>query len=300
MQARHRDRRRRGRALSVDVERAAAARIKCRRRADAGRRHRGQEGRPGSRCRSCANWSPTSCWSTRRSSSARSTPISPCRRRWRKAPAPPGSPRMLAEPERFRGKKVGLILCGGNIDPRILASIMVRELERESRIVSFRLTIHRSARRARRRSPPARRARRQYSRGRSPPAVSRRAGQGRQLDVTVETRDAAHAEQIQQRSPPTAIGRHASSRPPRSDAPARMFHRPPRAQGIAVTVLRQERITHCIVQDRSMLSAVAVTFCVYALRSSDRNLAVRQCGFHRRPTLPPSHPQQRECAESPD
>src|SRR6516164_852810 len=37
---------------------------------------------------------------------------------------------MLTEPERFRGRKVGLILCGGNIDPRILASIMVRELER--------------------------------------------------------------------------------------------------------------------------------------------------------------------------
>ena len=48
---------------------------------------------------------------------------------------------MLAEPARFRGKKVGLILCGGNIDPRILASIMVRELERETRVVSFRLTI---------------------------------------------------------------------------------------------------------------------------------------------------------------
>jgi threonine dehydratase len=48
---------------------------------------------------------------------------------------------MLAAPQRFRGRKVGLILCGGNIDPRILASIMVRELEREDRIVSFRLTI---------------------------------------------------------------------------------------------------------------------------------------------------------------
>jgi threonine dehydratase len=48
---------------------------------------------------------------------------------------------MLSEPGRFRGRKVGLILCGGNIDPRIIASIMVRELERESRIVSFRLTI---------------------------------------------------------------------------------------------------------------------------------------------------------------
>ncbi len=48
---------------------------------------------------------------------------------------------MLAAPERFAGKRVGLILCGGNIDPRILASIMVRELERDDRIVSFRLTI---------------------------------------------------------------------------------------------------------------------------------------------------------------
>jgi threonine dehydratase len=48
---------------------------------------------------------------------------------------------MLAEPARFAGRNVGLILCGGNIDPRILASIMVRELERSDRIVSFRLTI---------------------------------------------------------------------------------------------------------------------------------------------------------------
>jgi threonine dehydratase len=48
---------------------------------------------------------------------------------------------MLKEPERFRGRTVGLILCGGNIDPRILASVMVRELERAERIASFRLTI---------------------------------------------------------------------------------------------------------------------------------------------------------------
>ena len=48
---------------------------------------------------------------------------------------------VLAQPERFRGKKVGLFLSGGNIDPRILSSIMVRELERAQRIVSFRLTI---------------------------------------------------------------------------------------------------------------------------------------------------------------
>lgn len=47
---------------------------------------------------------------------------------------------MLAEPERFQGKRVGLVLCGGNIDARILASVMVRELERDDRIASFRIT----------------------------------------------------------------------------------------------------------------------------------------------------------------
>jgi threonine dehydratase len=47
---------------------------------------------------------------------------------------------MLTEPERFRGKRVGLVLCGGNIDARLLASVMVRELERDNRITSFRIT----------------------------------------------------------------------------------------------------------------------------------------------------------------
>ncbi|WP_406853674.1 threonine ammonia-lyase [Alsobacter sp. KACC 23698] len=47
---------------------------------------------------------------------------------------------LLAEPERFKGLKVGLILCGGNIDARLLAAIMVRSLEREERIASFRIT----------------------------------------------------------------------------------------------------------------------------------------------------------------
>ena len=48
---------------------------------------------------------------------------------------------MLREPAQFRGRTVGLVLCGGNIDPRIAASVMVRELEREEKIVAFRLQI---------------------------------------------------------------------------------------------------------------------------------------------------------------
>ncbi len=46
---------------------------------------------------------------------------------------------LLAYPNVFRGKKVGLILCGGNIDTRLLASVLTRELIRERRISSFRI-----------------------------------------------------------------------------------------------------------------------------------------------------------------
>jgi threonine dehydratase len=103
---------------------------------------------------------------------------------------------MLAEPDRFRDRKVGLILSGGNIDPRILASITVRELEREHRIVSFRLTLP--------------------DRPGVLGAIATRLGEldanilevdhrrlfldvpakGAKLDVTIETRDAAHAVEI--------------------------------------------------------------------------------------------------------
>lgn len=48
---------------------------------------------------------------------------------------------LLAAPERFRGRRAGLVLCGGNIDARLLASIMVREQEREGRIVHLRITL---------------------------------------------------------------------------------------------------------------------------------------------------------------
>src|SRR5690606_22054205 len=41
---------------------------------------------------------------------------------------------VLGDPERFRGRKVGLVLTGGNIDTRLLASVLTRELARAGRI----------------------------------------------------------------------------------------------------------------------------------------------------------------------
>ena len=48
---------------------------------------------------------------------------------------------ILSNPEHFAGRKVGIVLTGGNIDPRILASISYRELEREQRIINLRFSI---------------------------------------------------------------------------------------------------------------------------------------------------------------
>ncbi len=46
---------------------------------------------------------------------------------------------LLAYPDRFKGRNVGLLISGGNIDTRLLASVLTRELIRERRIVSFRI-----------------------------------------------------------------------------------------------------------------------------------------------------------------
>jgi threonine dehydratase len=48
---------------------------------------------------------------------------------------------MLAEPERFRGKKVATILCGGNIDTHLLANVLVRDLVRGGRIARLRVAV---------------------------------------------------------------------------------------------------------------------------------------------------------------
>jgi threonine dehydratase len=103
---------------------------------------------------------------------------------------------MLAKPEKFRGRRVGLILCGGNIDARILASIMVRELEREDRIVSFRLTIPDQP------GVLGQIATRLGQLGANILGVEHRRlfldvpAKGAKLDVTVETRDRAHGTRI--------------------------------------------------------------------------------------------------------
>ena len=48
---------------------------------------------------------------------------------------------LLAHPDRFTGRRVGLIISGGNIDQRLLSSVILRGLVRDGRIVRMRIEI---------------------------------------------------------------------------------------------------------------------------------------------------------------
>jgi threonine dehydratase len=102
---------------------------------------------------------------------------------------------LLVHGERFKGRKVGVILSGGNIDTRLLASVLLRGLVRDGRIVRLRLMI-----------------------GDAPGQLARVAGvigkaggnivevlhqrlfgvvaKATELDVTVETRDRGHMREL--------------------------------------------------------------------------------------------------------
>ena len=48
---------------------------------------------------------------------------------------------VMANPEIFAGKNVGIVLCGGNIDTRLLANVLLRDLARSGRLARLRLTL---------------------------------------------------------------------------------------------------------------------------------------------------------------
>jgi threonine dehydratase len=102
---------------------------------------------------------------------------------------------LLVHGERFKRRKIGIVLTGGNIDTRLLASVLLRGLVRDGRIVRLRLMI-----------------------GDAPGQLARVAGvigkaggnivevlhqmlfgvvaKATELDVTVETRDSGHVHDL--------------------------------------------------------------------------------------------------------
>ncbi len=48
---------------------------------------------------------------------------------------------LLTDPARFKGRKIGLVICGGNIDTRLFASVLMRQLVHEQRLISLSIEI---------------------------------------------------------------------------------------------------------------------------------------------------------------
>ncbi|MBY0582437.1 MAG: threonine ammonia-lyase, partial [Sphingomonas sp.] len=48
---------------------------------------------------------------------------------------------LLQHPDRFRGKTIGVVLCGGNIDTRLLANVLLRDLARSGRLARLRIRL---------------------------------------------------------------------------------------------------------------------------------------------------------------
>jgi len=48
---------------------------------------------------------------------------------------------LIADPQRFAGKTVGIVLCGGNIDTRLLANVLLRDLARSGRLARLRIKL---------------------------------------------------------------------------------------------------------------------------------------------------------------
>jgi threonine dehydratase len=48
---------------------------------------------------------------------------------------------VMAHKDMFAGKNVGIVLCGGNIDTRLLANVLLRDLARSGRLARLRVTL---------------------------------------------------------------------------------------------------------------------------------------------------------------
>ncbi|HEY6979643.1 threonine ammonia-lyase [Reyranella sp.] len=103
---------------------------------------------------------------------------------------------LLTYPDVFRARKVGLVLSGGNIDTRLLASVLLRGLVRDGRIVRLRVMISDLP------GQLARVAGRIGEAGGNIVEVQHQrlfgsvAAKRAELDVTVETRDRAHVREL--------------------------------------------------------------------------------------------------------
>jgi threonine dehydratase len=105
---------------------------------------------------------------------------------------------LMAHPRVFTGRKVGLVLCGGNIDTRLLASVLLRGLVRDGRIVRLRLMISDLPGQLSRVAGLIGRAGGNIVEVQHQRLFGSVVAKAAELDVTVETRDRDHARELVQ------------------------------------------------------------------------------------------------------
>ncbi len=120
---------------------------------------------------------------------------------------------VAGNPEMFRGRKVGIVLTGGNIDMRLLSNVILRELSREGRILTIVVAIE---------DRPGLLARiatlvgeaggniLEVSHNRMTTDTSAKSAD---LGMTIEARDAEHAGEIQYKLEAAGFVLRSSSRP---------------------------------------------------------------------------------------
>jgi threonine dehydratase len=105
---------------------------------------------------------------------------------------------VLAHPEPFRGKKVGIPICGGNLDMRMLATCLMRGLARTQRIISLTILLDDVPGGLARSAEAIAEAGGNVIEVQHQRQFGRVIGSQVELHITVETQDAQHVERILQ------------------------------------------------------------------------------------------------------
>jgi threonine dehydratase len=103
---------------------------------------------------------------------------------------------VLAHPDRFRGRRVGIVLCGGNIDSRLLSAVIMRGLVRSERLIRLAVAVPDSPGSLARLTRLIADARGNVVEVTHKRAFSRGSVRDAIVDFVIETRDARHAATI--------------------------------------------------------------------------------------------------------
>ena len=106
---------------------------------------------------------------------------------------------LLKEPQRFAGRRVGLVLCGGNIDPLLLSSIIERGMVRAGRLVRIQLAARDAPGVLARITTLVAEAGANIDEVHHQRAFSGLSAQGVEVELVLQTRNAAHVQEVLQR-----------------------------------------------------------------------------------------------------